>query len=60
LTAGKNADAVAKLTGFQTSLSALATAPKPKVTPATAQSLSAGGAGRHRLHQRNRDGGASG
>ena len=45
LTAGKNADAVAKLTGFQTSLNALATAPKPKLTPAAAQSLSTGAQG---------------
>jgi hypothetical protein len=45
LTAGKNADAVAKLTGFQTSLNALATAPKPKLAPAAAQSLSTGAQG---------------
>jgi hypothetical protein len=45
LTAGKNADAVAKLTGFQTSLNALATAPKPKLASAAAQSLSTGAQG---------------
>ena len=45
LTAGKDADAVAKLTGFQTSLNALATAPKLKLTPAAAQSLSTGAQG---------------
>jgi hypothetical protein len=38
-------DAVAKLTGFQTSLNALATARKPKLTPAAAQSLSTGAQG---------------
>ena len=38
-------DAVAKLTGFQTSLDALATAPKPKLAPAAAQSLSTGAQG---------------
>jgi anionic cell wall polymer biosynthesis LytR-Cps2A-Psr (LCP) family protein len=45
LAAGKNADAVAKLTGFQTTVNALATAPKPKLAPATAQSLSTGAQG---------------
>ena len=45
LTAGKNADAVAKLTGFQTTVNTLASAPKPKLTPAAAQSLSAGAQG---------------
>lgn len=39
LTEGKNADAVEKLVDFQTTLNALATAPKPKVDPAVAQSL---------------------
>lgn len=34
------ADAVQKLTDFQTTLNSLATAPKPKVDPATAQTLS--------------------
>jgi hypothetical protein len=38
---GKNADAVQKLIDFQTTLNALATAPKPKVDPAVAQQLSA-------------------
>jgi hypothetical protein len=41
LAAGKNADAVQKLVDFQNSLNALATAPKPKVDPATADALSA-------------------
>jgi hypothetical protein len=41
LAAGKNGDAVAKLVDFQTTLNALATAPKPKVDPAVAQALSA-------------------
>jgi FIMAH domain-containing protein len=36
---GKNADAVQKLVDFQTTLNALATAPKPKVDPVVAQSL---------------------
>jgi hypothetical protein len=40
LAAGKNTDAVAKLVDFQTTLSALATAPKPKVDPVVAQALS--------------------
>ena len=40
LAAGKNTDAVAKLVDFQTTLNALATAPKPKVDPAVAQGLS--------------------
>ena len=40
LAAGKNTDAVAKLVDFQTTLNALATAPKPKVDPAVAQTLS--------------------
>jgi hypothetical protein len=40
LAAGKNADAVAKLMDFQTTLNALATATKPKVDPAVAQALS--------------------
>jgi len=35
----KNADAVQKLVDFQTTLNASATAPKPKVDPAVAQSL---------------------
>lgn len=39
LAEGKNADAVLKLVDFQTTLNALATAPKPKVDPAVAQSL---------------------
>lgn len=39
LAEGKNADAVQKLADFQTTLNALATAPKPKVDPAVAQSL---------------------
>src|SRR5919107_5174278 len=39
LAQGKNADAVQKLVDFQTTLNALATAPKPKVDPAVAQSL---------------------
>jgi hypothetical protein len=41
LAAGKNTDAVAKVVDFQTTLNALATAPKPKVDPAVAQALSA-------------------
>ena len=40
LSAGKNADAVGKLTDFQSTLNALATAPKPKLDPAVAQALS--------------------
>jgi hypothetical protein len=40
LAAGKNTDAVAKLVDFQTTLNALATAPKPKVDPVVAQALS--------------------
>jgi hypothetical protein len=39
LAAGKNADAVQKLTDFQATLNALARAPKPKVDPAVAQKL---------------------
>ena len=39
LAAGKNADAIVKLTEFQATLNALATAPKPKVTPGAAQEL---------------------
>jgi hypothetical protein len=39
LTAGKNADAVQKLTDFQTTLNALAGAPRPKVDAATADGL---------------------
>jgi hypothetical protein len=39
LAEGKNADAAQKLVDFQTTLNALATAPKPKVDPAVAQSL---------------------
>ena len=41
LAAGKTTDAVGKLVDFQTTLNALATAPKPKVDPAVAQALSA-------------------
>jgi hypothetical protein len=41
LAAGKNTDAVAKLVDFQSTLTALATAPKPKVDSAVAQALSA-------------------
>jgi hypothetical protein len=41
LAADKNTDAVAKLVDFQTTLNALAAAPKPKVDPAVAQALSA-------------------
>jgi hypothetical protein len=41
LAAGKTTDAVAKLVDFQTTLNALAVAPKPKVDPAVAQALSA-------------------
>ena len=40
LAGGKSADAVDKLVGFQGTLAALATAPKPKVDPAVAQGLS--------------------
>ena len=40
LAAGKNADAVNKLVDFQTTLNALATAPKPKVDPTVAGTLS--------------------
>jgi hypothetical protein len=36
LSEGKNADAVQKLTDFQNTLNALATAPKPKIDPAVA------------------------
>ncbi|HZN87944.1 MAG TPA: hypothetical protein VFB44_03125 [Thermoleophilaceae bacterium] len=39
LAAGKNADAAQKLVDFQTTLNALAIAPKPKVDPAVAQPL---------------------
>jgi hypothetical protein len=39
LAEGKNADAVQKLVDFQTQLNALATAPKPKLDPDTAQAL---------------------
>lgn len=39
LAEGKNADAVEKLVDFQATLNALATAPKPKIDPAVAQSL---------------------
>jgi anionic cell wall polymer biosynthesis LytR-Cps2A-Psr (LCP) family protein len=45
LAEGKNADAVQKLVDFQTTLNALATAPKPKVDPAVAQSLIAAAQG---------------
>jgi hypothetical protein len=41
LAAGKTIDAVAKLVDFQTTLNALAAAPKPKVDSAVAQALSA-------------------
>jgi hypothetical protein len=41
LTGGKYADAVAKVTGYQTTMSQLATAPKPKVDPATATAQAA-------------------
>jgi hypothetical protein len=41
LAVGKNTDAVAKLVDFQTTLNALATAPKPEVDPAVARALSA-------------------
>jgi hypothetical protein len=41
LSEGKNADAVQKLTDFQTQLNSLATAPKPKLDPGTAQQLTA-------------------
>ena len=40
LAAGKNADAVGKLSDFQTTLNALASAPKAKIDPAVAQALS--------------------
>jgi hypothetical protein len=40
LTEVKNADAVAKLVDYQSTLNLLATAAKPKVDPATAQTLS--------------------
>ena len=39
LAAGKNGDAVQKLRDFQAKLNALATAPKPKADPVTAQAL---------------------
>ena len=39
LAAGKNGDAVGKLTDFQATLNALAGAPKPKVDPGVAQAL---------------------
>lgn len=39
LAAGKTADAIQKLDDFQTSLTSLATAPKPKIDPAVAQEL---------------------
>jgi hypothetical protein len=39
LAEGKNADAVQKLVDFQTQLTALSTAAKPKLDPATAQAL---------------------
>lgn len=41
LAAGKNDDAARKLVDFQTKLTALATAPKPKVDPAVADALAA-------------------
>ena len=41
LTEGKNADAVSKLVDFQTTLNTLATAPKPKIDPTVAQTLTA-------------------
>ena len=41
LTEGKNADAVDKLVDFQSTLNALSTAAKPKVTASTAQNLNA-------------------
>jgi hypothetical protein len=41
LAAGKTTDAVGKLVDVQTTLNALATAPKPKVDPDVAQALSA-------------------
>ena len=41
LTEGKNADAVLKLGDFQTTLTSLATAPKPKLDPGTAETLTA-------------------
>ena len=40
LSQGKNADAIQKLTDFQTALNALASAAKPKVDPTVAQALS--------------------
>jgi FIMAH domain-containing protein len=40
LVQGKNVDAVQKLVEFQTTLNALATAPKPKIDPTVAQALS--------------------
>jgi hypothetical protein len=45
LTEGKYADAVAKLTGYQTTLDQLAGAPKPKVDPTAAGTLNAGAQG---------------
>ena len=39
LAEGKNADAAQKLVDFQTTVGALAAAPKPKLDPAVAQSL---------------------
>jgi hypothetical protein len=39
LAEGKNADAVQKLVDFQTQLTTLSTAAKPKLDPATAQAL---------------------
>jgi hypothetical protein len=41
LAEGKNADAVLKLGDFQTTLNSLATAPKPKLDPGTAETLTA-------------------
>ena len=41
LAEGKNADAVQKLVDFQSTLTSLATAAKPKVDPTTAQTLDA-------------------
>lgn len=41
LAEGKNADAVQKLTDFQTTLNALATAPKAKIDQMVAQNLAA-------------------
>ncbi len=40
LAEGKNADAVLKVGDYQTLLTALATAPKPKLDPAVAETLS--------------------